>query len=52
MPGGAGTGTPFSPFGPDLEPTVVVESDDDASAAADFREGTDRGRKRPGPSTD
>ena len=52
MPGGAGTGTPFTPFGPDLEPTVVVESDDDASAAADFREGTDRGRKRPGPSTD
>ena len=52
MPGGAGTGTPFTPFGPDLEPTVVVESDDNASAAADFREGTDRGRKRPGPSTD
>ena len=28
------------------------DTDADVEAAADFREGTDRGRKRPGPSTD
>ena len=52
LPGGAGTGTPFTPFGPDLEPTVVVESDDDASAAAEFHEGTNRGRNRTDPPAD
>jgi hypothetical protein len=51
-PGGAGTGTPFTPFGPDLESTPAVEPDDEASPAAEFHEGTNRGRKRPKPSAD
>ena len=54
-PGGTGTGTPFTPFGPDLEPTSAVESDDEAGSArpaADFHEGTNRGRQRPEPPSD
>ena len=49
MPGGAGTGTPFTPFGPDGDATPAVSSADeaDASAAADFHEGTNRGRTEP-----
>lgn len=56
MPGGAGTGTPFTPFGPDHDPATAAESGigavgsdgadgADTSAAAGFREGTDRGRR-------
>jgi len=52
MPGGAGTGTPFTAFGPDHDPTPPVESDDDGSAAADFHEGTNRGRNRTEPPAD
>jgi hypothetical protein len=46
-PGGAGTGTPFTPFGPDIDPAPAAGSDDEAdtSAAADFHEGTNRGRR-------
>jgi hypothetical protein len=45
-PGGAGTGTPFTPFGPDSDPapTAAPEDEADTSAAADFHEGTNRGR--------
>jgi hypothetical protein len=52
IPGGAGTGTPFTPFGPDHERApAAAESgeEDDASAAADFHEGTSRGRNRTEP---
>ena len=53
LPGGAGTGTPFTPFGPDHDPTPApAESDDDGSAAADFHEGTNRGRNRTDPPAD
>jgi hypothetical protein len=54
MPGGAGTGTPFTPFGPDHDPTpaTAAEGDDDGSAAADFHEGTNRGRNRTDPPAD
>jgi len=52
MPGGAGTGTPFTPFGPDHDPTPPAEADDDGSAAADFHEGTNRGRNRTDPPAD
>lgn len=45
-PGGAGTGTPFTPFGPDGDPAPAAAADEaDTSAAADFHEGTSRGRR-------
>jgi hypothetical protein len=45
-PGGAGTGTPFTPFGPDGDPVPAAPEDEaDTSAAADFHEGTHRGRR-------
>jgi hypothetical protein len=46
-PGGAGTGTPFTPFGPDSEPASAAGLADEAdtSAAADFHEGPNRGRR-------
>ena len=48
-PGGAGTGTPFTPFGPDSDPAPArgLEDEADTSAAADFHEGTIRGRTEP-----
>ena len=54
MPGGAGMGTPFTPFGPDhnATPATAAEGDDDGSAAADFHEGTNRGRNRTDPPAD
>jgi hypothetical protein len=53
IPGSAGTGTPFTPFGPDDDLTpAAAEPADDASAAAEFREGTDRGRNRTEPPED
>jgi hypothetical protein len=53
-PGGAGTGTPFTPFGPDCEPAPAADPGDatETSAAADFHEGADRGRRDAEPSGD
>src|SRR3954466_11582194 len=45
-PGGAGTGTPFTPFGPDSDPAPAAPEDEaDTSAAADFHGGTNRSRR-------
>jgi len=53
LPGGAGTGTPFTPFGPDHDLTPApAESEDDGSAAADFHEGANRGRNSTDPPAD